>query len=99
MLRNTKLRGCENSLSHLIITSLREAYQDPGKALLSPNPVSAIFEEKDTSEHGDGGRRSDDLNLHDRMQGRSKKQGMRGDLQAFFPLPCAMCKTKAKKVG
>lgn len=51
-------------------------------------------------EHGDGTEGgSDDLNLHDRMQGRSKKQGTRGDLQAVFSLPCAMCKTKAKRVS
>lgn len=38
--------------------------------------------------------------MRDRMQGRSKKQGMsQGRSANVFSLPCAMCKTRAKKVG
>ena len=89
LLRHTRLRGYEKSLSHLMSTSLRGTNQGPAPALalLSFDPISAILMKGIFLNIAMAWERSDDLVMHDPMQGRSQQQGEEGDL----PLHAAAC--------
>lgn len=95
-----KLRGYEQSLSHSVFTSVRQAYQGPGPAFLSFDPISAILVRRMLANMAMALEKGPVISIcMIACKDGAKSRVRRGDLQAFFPLPCAMCKTRAKKAG
>lgn len=73
----------------LMSTSFPRAYQDRPQALLSVVPISAIFDEGIFLNIAMALEKSHDLDMHDGMRGRSKKQGYDRDLLCMlFPAWC-----------